>query len=175
VVPLQPVTQVLSADRASAPEPPPRYTHARYHRGMMVPRPLNAAAPGDAGASATIPCATGLAGASPRSKIWVERDGEVVLSEWRVALLEAIEETGSLTAAAERLDVPYRTAWQKLREIEARLGTKLLETQSGGSEGGGSCLTAEARELIARFHRVTAGVAELVEQRFRAAFADLLR
>ena len=51
-----------------------------------------------------------------RSKVWLERDGQVVLSDWRVELLEAIEATGSLARAAARLDVPYRTAWYKLKE-----------------------------------------------------------
>ena len=51
-----------------------------------------------------------------RSKVWLERDGQVVLSDWRVELLETIEATGSLARAAARLDVPYRTAWYKLKE-----------------------------------------------------------
>ena len=35
-----------------------------------------------------------------RTKVWIEQDGEVMLSDWRVALLEAVEETGSLAEAA---------------------------------------------------------------------------
>jgi molybdate transport system regulatory protein len=109
-----------------------------------------------------------------RSKIWVERGGEVALSEWRMALLEAVEETGSLSHAAERIGVPYRTAWYKIKDIEESLGVKLLDTQSGGPEGGHSELSPEARDLLARFRRVTAGIAELVEARFRAEFGDML-
>jgi molybdate transport system regulatory protein len=47
-----------------------------------------------------------------RSKIWIERRGrgDVVLSEWRVELLEAIDALGSLSRAAETLGIPYRTA-----------------------------------------------------------------
>ncbi|MBI3965587.1 MAG: LysR family transcriptional regulator [Chloroflexi bacterium] len=108
----------------------------------------------------------------PRSKIWLERGGAVVLSDWRLELLEAIDETGSLARAAIKLDVPYRTAWAKLRELEAQLAVKLLETHSGGSDGGGSRLTDEAQRLIARFRRVSAGVAQLVEQRFRLEFPE---
>lgn len=110
-----------------------------------------------------------------RSKIWIERGERVLLSEWRVELLEAIAETGSLAAAAARLDVPYRTAWERVRETEASLGVRLLATESGGAEGGGSRLTAEARDLVARFRRVTAGVAELVERRFRDELDEVLR
>jgi molybdate transport system regulatory protein len=110
----------------------------------------------------------------PRSKVWVELGGKVVLSEWRTELLEAVAQTGSLAQAAEQLDVPYRTAWYKIKEIEDRLGIKLLDTQTGGSTGGGSTLTPAGRDLLARFRRVTAGVHELVEQRFRTEFEDLL-
>ena len=109
-----------------------------------------------------------------RAKIWFERDGKLVLSDWRVELLTAVGETGSLTRAAERLHIPYRTAWSKLKEIEEQLGVRLLETQSGGAGGGGSLLTPEAHELIARFRRVRDGVAELVRERFQAEFSGRL-
>jgi molybdate transport system regulatory protein len=110
----------------------------------------------------------------PRSKVWLERAGQVVLSDWRVELLEAVEATGSLARAADQLDVPYRTAWYKLKEIERRLGVRLVETQSGGADGGGSQLTAEARQVIARFHRVSDGIEQLIADRFRAEFGMVL-
>jgi molybdate transport system regulatory protein len=109
---------------------------------------------------------------SPRCKVWFEQDNKVVLSDWRIELLERIEETGSLAKAAKRLDVPYRTAWYKLKEIEERLGIKLILTQSGGTEGGGSQLTIESRQIIRRFRRVTEGLSKLVERRFQDEFAD---
>ena len=95
-----------------------------------------------------------------------------MLSEWRVSLLEAVAETGSLARAANRLNVPYRTAWTRLRQMEARLGFKVLDTQTGGAEGGGSTLTPEARRVLDRFHRVADGVGGLVDARFRAEFGD---
>lgn len=110
------------------------------------------------------------AGLRARSKVWIERDGEVVLSDWRIELLEAVAATGSLTKAAERMDVPYRTAWQRIRQMEERLEERLLETESGGSEGGGSTLTPAGREVIARFRRVSDGIAELVDGRFLEEF-----
>jgi molybdate transport system regulatory protein len=121
-----------------------------------------------------VPSASVRAGLEAHSKVWLERGGRVALSEWRIELLEAIAETGSLTRAAEKMSVPYRTAWYKLKDIEASLGVKLLESQSGGAEGGGSDLTPEAHALISHFRNVTAGLAELVEARFRAEFSDYL-
>jgi molybdate transport system regulatory protein len=111
----------------------------------------------------------------PRSKIWLERDGAVVLSEWRVKLLETVDELGSLTLAAERLDVPYRTAWYKLREVQKRLSVDVVATQRGGADGGGMRLTPAGRDLVTRFRRVAAGVAELVDARFRAELGDLVK
>src|SRR5262245_25564327 len=97
-----------------------------------------------------------------RSKIWIERGDNVVLSEWRVGLLEAIEAHGSLSRAAEALDVPYRTAWERVKSMESELGVRLLETESGGASGGGSRLTPQARDLCSRFRRVSNGIQEVV-------------
>jgi molybdate transport system regulatory protein len=110
------------------------------------------------------------AGLTPRSKIWLERNGRVVLSEWRAALLEGVDETGSLAGAAAKLEVPYRTAWTRLRQIEEGLGFKVLDTQTGGVDGGGSKLTPAARDALDRFRRVAAGVDQLVDRRFREEF-----
>jgi len=108
----------------------------------------------------------------PRANFWIEKDGEVVLSSWRVALLEAIAETGSITAGAQKMNVPYRVAWQKVHEMEERLGIPVLETQTGGVGGGGARLTPEAQRYVQRFRKFTAGLDELVQQRFREAFSD---
>ena len=105
-----------------------------------------------------------------RSKIWIERNGGVVLSEWRVDLLEAIDAHGSLSRAAEALEVPYRTAWERVKTTEAALGVRLLESESGGADGGGSRLTPEAREFCRRFRRVSSGIQEVVSRRFAAEF-----
>jgi molybdate transport system regulatory protein len=107
-----------------------------------------------------------------RSKIWIERGGGVVLSEWRVALLEAVDAHGSLSHAAAALEIPYRTAWERIKAMESELGTRLLASESGGAEGGGSHLTAEARDLCRRFRRVSGGIQEVVSRRFAAEFGE---
>ncbi len=100
----------------------------------------------------------------PRSKVWLEKDGKLALSGYRVRLLRLIDETGSLSDAAVAMGLSYRRAWGKLKEIEQNLGVKLVDTAVGGAGGGGSRLTAEGRRMIERF------------ERFRAAAEhDLLR
>jgi molybdate transport system regulatory protein len=86
--------------------------------------------------------------------------------------LEAIDAHGSLSRAAEALDVPYRTAWERVKATEGEIGFRLLESESGGPDGGGSRLTPEARDLCRRFRRVAGGIQEMVSRRFAAEFRD---
>jgi molybdate transport system regulatory protein len=108
----------------------------------------------------------------PKFNLWIEQDGKVVLSTWRVALLEAIAATGSISGGAAQLKVPYRRAWEKVQAIELGLGEKVLETEVGGAGGGGARLTAAGRRAMEAFHSFAAGFEDEVGQRFQAAFAD---
>ena len=78
------------------------------------------------------------------------------------ALLSAVDESGSLNAAADELERSYSRAHKRLTALEGAFGD-LVERQRGGSGGGGSALTERAREVLARFDRLRAefsGVAE---------------
>ncbi len=107
-----------------------------------------------------------------RANFWIEKNEKVVLSSWRISLLEAVEETGSISAAASKMGISYRRAWEKIHESEQRLGIKLVETQTGGEGGGGSYLTPIAMDYIQRFHNFTSGLNRLVAQRFRENFLE---
>ena len=108
----------------------------------------------------------------PKFNLWIEKDGKVVLSAWRVQLLETIEATGSISAAAEQLRLPYRRAWEKVQEIEKALGAKAVETAVGGKHGGGARLTPAGRRAIAQFHQFASGFEAEVARRYRDAFGN---
>ena len=57
----------------------------------------------------------------PCSNFWIEKDGKVVLSEWRVALLEAVEQTGSINEPPRNKGCHF-VAWRKIQEMEDGLG-----------------------------------------------------
>lgn len=103
-------------------------------------------------------------------KCWAERDGELVLSDWRIELLAATDRLGSLSAAASEFGVSYRVAWGKLHDIEERLGIKLLAGRPGGAGGGGSDLTPAGRDLVGRYRTFRTGLDALVRERFAEAF-----
>jgi molybdate transport system regulatory protein len=106
----------------------------------------------------------------PKVNFWIEKEGQVALSDWRVRLLVAVAETGSISAAAAKMGVSYRRAWDKIHESEQRLGVKLVDTQTGGAGGGGSALTPAAQDFIHRFHQLTEGLNEAVAARFYEFF-----
>lgn len=106
----------------------------------------------------------------PRYNLWLEVDGEVVWSVWRAELLRAVAATGSITGAAAQLDIPYRTAWQKIHEMETRLGRKLVETSIGGRDGGGAKLTAEAEALLEQFERFAGDMDRFFHHAYQANF-----
>ena len=106
----------------------------------------------------------------PKFNLWIEKNGVVALSAWRIALLEAIEASGSISAAAEKMEVPYRRAWEKLQEIEKGLGFKVVETSVGGTGGGGARLTSAGRKAVEQFRRFSAGFDVEVAKRYRAVF-----
>jgi molybdate transport system regulatory protein len=107
-----------------------------------------------------------------KANLWLEKNGKVALSSWRVRLLEAVAETGSISAAASKMGVSYHRAWDKIHECEDRLGVKLIDTQAGGSGGGGSQLTPEAADYIRRFHQFADGLNDIILQRFRESFIE---
>jgi molybdate transport system regulatory protein len=83
------------------------------------------------------------------------RAGEVSFEEGDAALLRAIDEHGSLNAAAEALERSYSRAHKRLSTLEGALGP-LVERERGGAGGGGSALTENARETLARLARLRA-------------------
>jgi molybdate transport system regulatory protein len=85
-------------------------------------------------------------------------------------LLRLIDETGSLSDAAAAMDLPYRRASRKLREIEQNLGVKLVERVVGGIGGGGSRLTPEARLLIGRYENFRSAAEHDLAKEFSNVF-----
>ena len=109
----------------------------------------------------------------PKSKIWLDFAGEVVFGGGRVALFQAVEETGSIRQAATKLGMSYRAAWGKIKATEERLGMTLVEKHAGGHQSG-TTLTREAQELLETYRRFEEESVAAVDQIFDRHFAKLL-
>jgi len=86
----------------------------------------------------------------------------------KIALLEAIEGSGSLSQAARELGMSYRRAWGLLDDLNRALREPVASASVGGSGGGGAKLTRFGRELIAAYREVEKIAARAAAQRFAA-------
>jgi molybdate transport system regulatory protein len=100
---------------------------------------------------------------SSRSALWI--------GPGKVALLEAIRDTGSITSAAKTLGMSYRRAWLLVDETNRCLVRPAVATTSGGEHGGGTELTATGVALVARYRALERRTAGAVDK----AFGKLVR
>ncbi len=105
-----------------------------------------------------------------KSKVWIEIDGLPFFGEGRRNLLINIEERGSISSAAKQLGISYKKAWSYIKNMEDRLGVKLVRKCVGGKGGGGTTLTKEARVLINKFDQLQAGNQEAINETFKQTF-----
>lgn len=87
-------------------------------------------------------------------RFWLTKDQQSFLGAGRVELLERIDATGSINAAAKEMKMSYKAAWERINGMNALADQPLIERTTGGRGGGGTKLTPYARELIATFHRL---------------------
>lgn len=83
--------------------------------------------------------------------IFMNDENEKFFGEGPYRLLQKVEETGSLHAAAGELGMAYSKATKLLKNAEASLGFSLTVRKIGGKSGGGSVLTREAKEFMQRY------------------------
>jgi len=66
-------------------------------------------------------------------------------------LLEAIQETGSISAAGRKLGMSYRRTWLLVDEMNHCFRSPLVEARLGGSGGGGAKVTELGQEALRRY------------------------
>ena len=110
----------------------------------------------------------------PQIKVWVEEGGRTVFGDQEVRVLEAIAARGTLADVAASLGMSYRGLWGKLKEMEAALGTKLVQSTVGGPGGGRTELTEVAERLVALYSSFRGAVGAFAQQEFEpcSAFLD---
>ena len=91
-------------------------------------------------------------------------------------LLERIRETGSIQAAAARMELSYSKAWKILNRAEQELGKNLITRMSGGKNGGSSTLTDAGERAVKDFRemegQLSAFAGELLQARYRTFSPD---
>ncbi len=109
-----------------------------------------------------------------RLRLRIRRGEIVAVGPGKVALLEAIAATGSISAAARQLDMSYRRAWLLLDELNQALREPATTAAQGGEHGGGTCLTRSGRAVV-RHYRNAESEALAAATRPVASLLRLLR
>ncbi len=87
----------------------------------------------------------------PRVKVWLESEDGSGFGSGLVAILQEVERSGSIKAAADALGRSYRHVWDRIKDAERAFGFDLVQTQVGGQGSNRSTLSDEARRLVADF------------------------
>ena len=90
-------------------------------------------------------------GTQIKGRLWIEKQGEIFLSWGRVVLLERIQETGSIAAAARSMEMAYSHAWSLVATMNRMAGEDLVARTFGGRNGGKAWLTPAGQAAVKQF------------------------
>ena len=100
----------------------------------------------------------------PRIKVWLQSENGFGFGSRFVAILEAVDRTGSIKHAAAELGWSYRHVWSRIKRAEEALGCALVTTKLGGQGKDRSELTPDARGVVSRFHELRTRLLDLASR-----------
>ena len=74
-------------------------------------------------------------------KLKIQIGNSPLFGPGKVLLLEAINDTGSISAGAKKIGMSYRKAWRLTNELNKLSKNKIINTNTGGKGVGGAYLT----------------------------------
>ena len=107
-------------------------------------------------------------------RLYLNADSQRVLGKGGAQILEAIDEYGSIAAAAEELEMSYKFTWDYLIRMRRRLHQPVIVTRRGGTRdgkkkgGGGTTLTPAARALLKEFRETERLMRSMLVKRERS-------
>jgi molybdate transport system regulatory protein len=105
---------------------------------------------------------------NPAIRFRVDFGAEGAIGPGKIALLEHIGSSGSLSQAARELRMSYRRAWQLLESINSAFRERAVLTAKGGRGGGGARLTPFGERLIRAYREFDAELQRRAARSFRS-------
>jgi molybdate transport system regulatory protein len=87
-------------------------------------------------------------------RIRVLAGSEIAMGPGKADLLDAIAETGSISAAARQMRMSYRRAWLLVHTMNECFTAPLVVAEKGGKDGGGAALTTTGEAILTRYRRL---------------------
>lgn len=86
------------------------------------------------------------------SRIWIGSEEGMFLGEGRIALLELIDQHGSISTAAKEMGMSYKKAWRLVDTMNKNAPEPLVKQQVGGKGGGGTELSDAGKKAVVTYH-----------------------
>jgi molybdate transport system regulatory protein len=86
----------------------------------------------------------------------------------KIALLEAIRATGSISAAARALGMSYRRAWLLVEDLNQALRQPAVTAEAGGRCGGGAVVTPAGERVVGLYRAIESHARAAAGGEFRA-------
>jgi molybdate transport system regulatory protein len=75
----------------------------------------------------------------------------IAMGPGKADLLRAIDQTGSISAAARQMQMSYRRAWLLVDTMNQAFKLPVVVTLTGGRAGGGAAVTEFGKEVLQRY------------------------
>lgn len=107
------------------------------------------------------------------AKLRIQFGDEIAIGPGKADLLEAIRDTGSITAAGRQLGMSYKRAWNLVDTMNRCFRQPLVDTATGGGGGGGARLTSFGEQVLTLFREMQQR-ADVAIRADLTAFTELL-
>lgn len=87
-------------------------------------------------------------------RLRVKYGEEIAIGPGKIAILEAIADTGSISAAGRKLGMSYRRAWLLVDQMNQYFKAPVVHAATGGTQGGGTALTPMGLEVISLYRTI---------------------
>lgn len=104
-------------------------------------------------------------------RLW--RDDDVAMGPGKADLLDAIGQTGSISAAARAMEMSYRRAWMLVDVMNRSFREPLVRSAVGGTRGGGAQLTETGVRVLAQFRDMEAAAIAAAQDKLPPLLAEL--
>lgn len=91
----------------------------------------------------------------------------------KIRLLEAVENTGSISQAGRTLGMSYRRAWLLIDDMNQCFRHPVVSARPGGSQGGGAVLTQFGAKLVRDYRAIETAAEVAAKKRLRGLEAAL--
>lgn len=106
--------------------------------------------------------------AIPKLRFRLMLGGAIAIGPGKADLLEAVAQTGSISAAARAMGMSYKRAWYLLDTMNRCFQEPVVATTKGGRAQGGAALTVTGEKVLKRYRLIEAKAAAAVAHDVRA-------